>query len=30
VRTVVALMCGPLFGMAVHLVALAGDRPAGR
>ena len=30
VRTVVALMCGPLLGIATHLVALAGDSPAGR
>lgn len=28
VRTVVALMCGPLLGIAVHLTALAGSRPA--
>lgn len=30
VRTVVALMCGPILGIAVHLLALAHDRPAAR
>jgi O-antigen/teichoic acid export membrane protein len=30
VRTVVALMCGPMLGITVHLLALAHDRPAAR